>query len=610
MIKNFLARKRQSAKKRDLNAQEKPIVEESKEKKSVKIDIQKAQKESQNKKISFIVFIWSALLFFFGLQYDFLDEFDTLLFWLPIFLIICVIIYQIFFLTNNRFVLFEIFLFYLLLHLVYMMGYYGLRGSDSYIDYNVVKGILNTHSFNLDQSAYGYPMMHIFSSAISLVEKIDPFIVAKFLPSIISSLIVFPIYLLSYSVYNNSRIALFSCLIFGTIPQFMSFEAVFVREVFGLFFMILFFYILYISSRRLDFRFFLLVFILIPACIFAHHLSSVLLLALLVIYFIVSKLLPYFFRVIKFLYRKGIGAIGKLSSKLSLRFLLVIFVFSVCLFGYWAYLYGFDFAFGLIDDIYSDIFGFRDAGGTYSESINLGSPIVTIKGNIIYYGFFLFNGLFAFILLINFFMTDITRKVEDSAFMVFYFLSMFLGFLTMFVVSFLAFPDRFLPFGFMFGLIPITGFILVLKKNLLKKIIVVFLISFMVFNLYNVESENYTYNATFTGGATSENEYLIANQINFPDIYYGYIAAVAAIYDVQDIPQRDGGIGLGGIEDLYNSSSLAVINEQVYVKELKNLKTKSLGEYLGYITILSFKDNEGIDKICDLGHIYVVKGGG
>ena len=107
-----------------------------------------------------------------------------------------IIIYQIFFLKNNIFVLFEIFIIYLLLHLIYQMGFYGFYGSDSYVDYNFLKTILNNNGFVLGQSVDGWPMIHIFFTSTSLISKIDPFILAKFLPSLISSFIVFPYYLL------------------------------------------------------------------------------------------------------------------------------------------------------------------------------------------------------------------------------------------------------------------------------------------------------------------------------------------------------------------------------------------------------------------------------
>jgi len=147
-------------------------------------------------RLSQLVFIWSSLLFFFNLEYNLAGSNDYLIFWFSTLCILGVIIYQIFCLKNTSgFVLFEIFLVFLLLHLVYQMGYYGLRESDSYVDYTFLKTIIKDHNFILGQYVDGWPMIHIFSSIIYFFTKIDPLLIAKFFPSFISSIIVLPIYL-------------------------------------------------------------------------------------------------------------------------------------------------------------------------------------------------------------------------------------------------------------------------------------------------------------------------------------------------------------------------------------------------------------------------------
>ena len=148
-------------------------------------------------------------------------------------------------------------------------------------------------------------------------------------------------------------------------------------------------------------------------------------------------------------------------------------------------------------------------------------------------------------------------------------------------------------------------------KDIGKKILVVLLISFIVFNLYNIDTQNYTYNASFTGGAATEKEYLIAKRISFPNEYYGYIAAVAAIYDVQGIEQRLGGTDIEymNLTDFRNSLSMAVINEVIFNNDLINLKQKSPESYSRLVELLSYKNYINVDKICDFGHIYVIKAG-
>ena len=53
---------------------------------------------------------------------------------------------------------------------------------------------------------------------------------------------------------------------------------------------------------------------------------------------------------------------------------------------------------------------------------------------------------------------------------------------------------------------------------------------------------------------------------------------------------------------------MAIISEQIYLKELLYLKEKSEEEYNKVINILSYKNYTNIDKIMDFGSIYILKG--
>ena len=96
---------------------------------------------------------------------------------------------------------------------------------------------------------------------------------------------------------------------------------------------------------------------------------------------------------------------------------------------------------------------------------------------------------------------------------------------------------------------------------------------------------------------------MIAEQINFTEEYHGYVGAVGAIYDVQGIEQRTKGKSLYEIRDFYNFSTMAIINDDIFLSGINNLKEKSQENYLRSIEILSYKNYTGIDKI------YAVIGG-
>ena len=62
--------------------------------------------------------------------------------------------------------------------------------------------------------------------------------------------------------------------------------------------------------------------------------------------------------------------------------------------------------------------------------------------------------------------------------------------------------------------------------------------------------------------------------------------------------------------DLRNSSDIAIIPEKIFLQDLELVHQKSEVAYLRIKEILSYKNNININKICDLGTIYVVKGSG
>jgi hypothetical protein len=557
------------------------------------------------KKISIIVFFLSIFLFCMNLQFSINDNSKIIIFWMTLLLMISMILYQIVFLKKEYFIiLFEIIIIFFILHLIFQIGYYGLRGNDSYTDYNFLKTILNNNHFVLGtDDISGWPLMHIFSSAISMITSINPLLIAKFFPSFISSIIVISIYLLIVNIYKNEKVALFSCLIFGTIPQFISFEALFVREAFAIYFLILFFYILYVSKQRNDYRFFILSIILIPMILLSHHFTSFMLLILLTIFVIFSNLIPFYFR------NKPGNNFSKININTYYILILVVVIF------YWLY-----FTIFIIRDffsIYYEAIGVKEFV-SYAGRIDLGTPIVTLNGNIKYYGFFFFIGLFSLILLIKILFKRNKNFIEDLSFTMFFYFCLFLGFLSLFVLGSLIFPDRFLPFGLMFGLIPIVMFLYSINQKNIKRILVVFLVSFLIFNLYNIDSSYYTDQAQINGGIASNKEYAIAETINMPNTYYGYIGASDAVYDIQGIKYLyESGKSPITASNIINDSNLAIIYEGMYIKNLANTKIKSplLYDKISYvITLKNTIDIKmdidkiiNINKISDLGDIYILE---
>jgi hypothetical protein len=521
-------------------------------------------------------------------------DINTVIFWASIALMLGAVLYQIFYLKNNQFVLFEIIIFFFLLHILYQINYYGLTGSDSYRDFDFLKSILNNHHIiyePVNSAVSGWPLLHLLTSFITIILKIDPLLVAKILPSFIESIIAISVYLLVHYIYKNEKAALLSCLIVGTIPKFVSFESLFVRESYALYFFILFFYLLYVAKQREDYRLLALSIFLIPIIVFSHHFTSFMIIILLFIFIICSKIIPVILR----------KKTNHDLNKISITTFFIILLMTVLI--YWCY-----FTPNIIRDffqIYYDATGIKEFS-SYGQKIGVEQTIVTLRGNIQYYGFFFFYGILSLFLLIAIFLKKQKHIIENISFSGFLFFCLFLGSLSLFVMGSLIFPDRFLPIGWLIGVIPLCGLLFNLKNIHLKKSIIVIVICFLIFNIYSINPNFYTGTGILDGRA-SEKEYAIAETIDVSKPYYGYIGVAETIYDVQRVEFKNGGmINPLSSADFFNDSNFAIIYKDLYLNFLITEQIKSVSSYQRIVTILSYENSNDIDKICDLGDVFII----
>lgn len=558
------------------------------------------------RKLTTIIFFLSVVLYCVNLRFNFSEDMKLLLFWTSILIMLGIILYQIFYVKNNTFVLFEIILLFFLLHILYQVNYFGLAESDSYQDFNFLKTIINTNSFtiNPDSDVSGWPLLHLLTSSISFTIKVDPLLIAKFLPSFIESIIAISIYLFVRTIYQNEKAALLSCLIVGTIPKFISFESFFVRESYAIFFLILFFLVLYTAKKRDDPRYLALTVLLIPVMVLSHHFTSMMLMVLLFIFIFFSEVIPYLHR------RETTYQVFRINIIPIFIILLLTIIF------YWMI-----FTPGIINDfykIYLESIGIREFA-SYGQRIGIDTTIVTLRGNILFYGFFFFEGILAFLLFIALFLKRSKQKIENTTFTFFLYLCLGLGAVSLLILGSLIYPDRFLPFGWLFGAIPLSILILGFKRNALRKIMVFVVITFIIFNIYNVDPEIITGSGPFVGRA-SEKEYAIAATINIPKIlpiaktsdkqkyqqYLGYDGVKNAIFDIQ-------GVNLKGLmkspltpSNIFNYQILLILYKNLYLTYLGAEQIKNLTSYSRIVTLLSYEDYSNVNKISDLDDVVVL----
>jgi uncharacterized membrane protein len=455
----------------------------------------------------------------------------VIIFWMAILLMLGIIIYQILkidsFPFNEKIVLLEIMAVGVAFHLIYQIPYYGIYGYDAYSDLFSAKGLLSSGFVMGDprfiNPASYFPLIHMFGVIFSLVTNLNLWCIAKWMPSFLDGITIALLYFLVLSIFNDKRIALFTALLFASLQNHILFSSLFIRQTYALILTALCIY-LYFSARasRHPAGHYTLSTICLLLIVLAHHLTSFLTLIFISIHFILTKTLkvPFFKRT----YFKNVICMKDITA----TFILIAFVANL---AYWIYIV-MSPLYSLTSFVRSLIF--PEEWGVYSYSALSGisaASIQTVRGYIIFYGFYFFHLIFALILFHELLKAR-TSNLETYSFILFFFCCMLLGFLTMYVVKPEAYPDRFLTYGWLFGFAPLTATLLKNKHKWLERIGVFMLIGFILFNIYMIEPTAWDAKAEGAPTATSEEDYGLADTIDFSNgTIFGSQTPLMAIYD-------------------------------------------------------------------------------
>ncbi|HEY4675353.1 MAG TPA: hypothetical protein VIH48_04780 [Candidatus Bathyarchaeia archaeon] len=480
-----------------------------------------------------IFFAAAILLVLYSLSIRWHIYLPVTFFWGVIILMIGTVVYQCLRIElSNAFakvVLLEVAVACLVFHLIYQIPYYGLYGSDSYLDLAAARGVLSS-GFVLGAPQYinpcsYFPMIHVFGVALSLITSIDLFSVAKWLPSFIDVTLIFMLYLLVRSIFKKEKLALLSVLLFASLEHHILFSSLFVRETFSLILGVGCIYLYFSaenSSHRVA-RYGLSIMCLIGT-IFAHHLTSFMLLTFLSTHFIVTEASK--FSIVRRAYFGG----GIAGRRITTSYLSIAFV---VLFAYWMYV--------VLAPLYTLVTFARSILSpaqwwthTYAEISGV-STIITIRGSIMFYGFFFFQIALGLILLYGLLPRAKNRQAEVYSSTLFVFLCGLIGALSLYLVRAPAFPDRYLMFGWLFGFAALTATIMNFKSKWIRTAAVFLLIAFMLFNIYMIEPTAWDAGVQTIPSAPSEEDYVLARTLNFSvGNIIGYGNPIMAIYDVHN----------------------------------------------------------------------------
>ena len=490
-----------------------------------------------NSKVSIvgIFFAATSLLVLYLLSIRWHIYLSAALFWVAVALMLGTIIYQCLKIELSpsyvKVVLLEIAVTCFVFHLIYQIPYYGLRGYDAYIDMASAKGILSS-GFVMGAPQYinvtsYFPMIHIFGAMLSLITSINLFSVAKWFPSFLDVALIPLLYLLVRSIFREEKIALLSALLFASLQHHMLFSSLFIRETIALVLAVCSVY-LYFSAKRSPHPAtnYALSIVCLIGTVFAHHLTSFMLLIFLLLHLLVTKASE-----VPFL-RRAYFVDEITGEKVTITFLLIAFV---ALFAYWIYV--------VMSPLYTlaalvrDVFAPSQWGvRTYAEMAGISvASLRTIRDYTMFYGFYSFHLIFGLILLYNLLRRAKNRRVETYSFSLFLFLCGLVGFLFMYLVAPAAFPDRFLMFGWLFGFAPLVVAIVKGKHKWPQRVGVFLLIAFMLFNIYMIKPSAYDVRAERISLITSEEDYALANTFNFSGgKIFGDQNTLMAVYDVHN----------------------------------------------------------------------------
>ena len=471
-----------------------------------------------------IFFAGSVLLLGYLLSIRYYFPLPVFIFWIAIGTMISTIFYQCLRIKLSpswvKVILFEIVTASVLFHLIYQIPYYALRGWDAYMDMASAQGILNSNFIlgdpeYVDDTSY-WPMIHLLGVQSSLITNIELFDIVKWLPSFLSIAMVPLLYLLMKRVFKYQRVALLSVFLFVVLQHHILFGSLFVRETIALALAACCLYLYFSAEQSTQPRTYrALSFMCLMLVAVAHHLTSFMVLAFLLIHFIVTKVSEGAFKIptMKRIYSRN----GLAGQNMIGIFLLVSFV---SFFGYCAYVAIQPLA--TLTTFGEDLTAVEQWGeNTYAQSAGISAAAIqTIRGYIIFWGFYSLHLLLGLILV--FMLLPIIarpRRLETYSFTFFLFFCGLVGLISMFLVEGALFPDRYLMFGWMFACAPLVLAILKMRPRLIRPAGTSLLIVFMLFNIYMIESTAWDLKASEeeVPSAASEEDYALANTFEFSE---------------------------------------------------------------------------------------------
>lgn len=423
--------------------------------------------------IAFILYLYYLLNIKLGINIS------VVYFWIAIIFMIASLFIQIISFNFTKLQLFEIIIFRFAVQLMYVVPHYGLFGWDPepnlYISNFVSSYGWNTSLLGFRYIGIHWPILSFFSLVSSILLNVQLLDIAKWFPSVYSSISVIFIYLISKTIFNNDKSALLSCFLMSTISWYAEFHSWYVQESIGFVFMLSLLYLFFkqefasfSSNNIMSYR--LISIVLLFTLTMSHHFSSFALVVVVITFYIIRKVYVH---------------IGNEHTYLNMTYPLLSII---TLISYWIFIAPFPFR--RIVSIYLNLFT-TDAVPT--SNIFVPTVYLTLRQLVIRYGGYLFIVIFG---IISLYSVKLQRKSRNfGALLSMVLFNVFLGCL---YISSAIFPhiiflasNRILIYAWLFSLVLSMG-IYVSLKDISSKVFIAVCFIFVIFNIYSISPYIYS----------------------------------------------------------------------------------------------------------------------
>jgi hypothetical protein len=526
----------------------------------------------------------------------------TAVFWVLVITAISIIVFQIVRIPwpgYEPILITEIIVLAATLHLVYLIPFYRFTGHDVVQYMNLAEQISKYGMVMADrpgaESIVAWPFMFIWGAELNYITGIDLFEIVKWLPSLfMSSAFILLIYIFIKRVFIRQQVAFLAILLMATILYFTYEGGDFKTEFFALTLMIAGLYLITRTHGVKNIEFTCLSILCLAGVILSHNATSFIVLLFFIVYYIVDRILNS--RV-----RNLLPSLTHRTLVITLPFLLLAVVGVM---AYWIYIndsflqmlaaMGRTIIYGqagpIVTEVSPPIAGvsppiaevsppiaetsnaFIETGATFAEVAYVVNPldIITVRGMITFWGYYIFHAAFAVILSLGLLARNKEKNPEFYSFTLFLFL---IGAWVLIQLYFIPFgtqgimsAERWLMLGWLWGFPPLAFCIWKNKQKWGKRFGLILLISFIIFNIYMIPPTHWDFQSPGKeeGLVVLKEDYSLAATIPF--------GGKGASYKMSRVPIQD-------VQGYYPTDFRRVMPDEVEGLDWVVLKQKELEDY-------------------------------